>query len=102
MLRKLILDVLKPHEPNIAVFSEKISGVDGIEGVNVSLYEIDRDVENVKVTIRGELDFDKIENKIKDIGASIHSVDEASAGEKLVEEAETAHERGSVEETELK
>lgn len=93
MLRKLVLDVLKPHEPNLASFSEDLSNVDGIEGVNVSLYEIDREVENVKVTVLGRLDFSEIERKIEDLGASVHSVDEASAGEKLVEEAETVHER---------
>lgn len=93
MLRKLVLDVLKPHEPNLASFSEDLSNVDGIEGVNVSLYEIDQEVENVKVTVLGRLDFSEIERKIEDLGASVHSVDEASAGEKLVEEAETVHER---------
>lgn len=93
MLKKLVLDVLKPHEPDIAAFSEELSQVDGIEGVNMSLYEIDREVENVKITIRGDLSFEEIERKIEDLGASVHSVDEASAGEKLVEEAETVHER---------
>lgn len=93
MIRKLVLDVLKPHEPNIAVFAEELTNVDGIEGVNISLYEIDKEVENVKVTLLGELNLETIENKIEDLGATVHSVDEASAGEKLVEEAETAIER---------
>ncbi len=93
MLRKIVLDVLKTHDPDIAVFSEKLSKVDGVEGVNVSLYEIDREVENVKVTVRGRLDFGTIEEVIENMGASVHSVDEASAGDELVEEAETAYER---------
>lgn len=93
MIRKVVLDVLKPHEPNMAKFSDKLAEVDGVKGVNISLYEIDREVENVKVTIKGNLDFDVIEEKLKELGGSLHSVDEASAGEILVEEAETTHER---------
>ncbi len=93
MLRKIVLDVLKAHDPDIADFSEKLSKVDGVEGVNVSLYEIDREVENVKVTVKGRLDFKVIEEEIEKMGASVHSVDESSAGEELVEEAETAYER---------
>lgn len=93
MLRKLVLDVLKPHDPDVATFSEELSEVEGIKGVNVSLYEVDREVENVKVTIRGKLDISKIEDKIEEVGGSVHSVDEASSGEELVEEAETVYER---------
>ncbi len=93
MIRKLVLDVLKPHEPDLAEFAKKLSEEKGIEGVNVSLYEIDREVENIKVTIRGKMDAKEIEKKIKELGGSVHSIDEASAGKKLVEEAETTYER---------
>ncbi|MFB6076158.1 MAG: DUF211 domain-containing protein [Candidatus Aenigmatarchaeota archaeon] len=93
MLKRLVLDVLKPYEPDIAVFSEKLSEIEGLEGINVSLLEIDSEVENVKVTMQGDLDYEKIKGKMKDLGASIHSVDEASSGELLVKEVETVHER---------
>ncbi|MFB6088400.1 MAG: DUF211 domain-containing protein [Candidatus Aenigmatarchaeota archaeon] len=93
MLKRLVLGVLKPYEPDIAVFSEKLSEIEGLEGINVSLLEIDREVENVKVTMQGNLDYDKIKSKMKDLGASIHSVDEASSGDIVVKEAETVHER---------
>jgi len=93
MLRKVVLDVLKPHDPNMVEFSEKLSKAKGVEGVNVSLYEIDREVENVKVTIRGKMKFKELEEKINELGGSIHSIDEVSAGKKLVEEEETTYER---------
>lgn len=93
MLKRLILDVLKPHEPNVAIFSEELSELEGVDGVTVSLLEIDKEVENVKVTIKGKLNFEKIKQKIRDLGASIHSVDEASSGEEIIKEAETLQER---------
>lgn len=86
MLKRIVLDVLKPEKPEITTFSEKLSDLEGVDGVNVSLYEIDKEVENVKVTLEGELEFDAVKDKINGLGASIHSVDEVSAGGKLIRE----------------
>lgn len=96
MLRKIVLDVLKPHKPNIAEFSENISEIDNVEGVNVSLYEIDREVENVKITIEGKLNYDKIHKKIRELGGSVHSVDVAASGEKIIDEIETLQDRSQM------
>lgn len=37
--------------------------------------------------------FKELEGKINELGGSIHSIDEVSAGKKLVEEEETTYER---------
>lgn len=88
MLRRLVLDVLKPHDPDIATFSEKLTDVEGVESVNVSLYEIDKDVENVMIIVEGELELGKVESGIEDLGASLHSIDGAAAGERIIRNAE--------------
>lgn len=88
-VRRLVIDVLKPHEPPIVEVTTDIAGLDGVEGVNASLMEIDEEVENLKLTVEGEIAYEKIKQKIDDIGASVHSVDEVAAGEKLVEKVET-------------
>lgn len=93
MVLKVVLDVLKPHDPNIASFSELLAELDGVEGVNVSLYEIDKEVENVKVTVKGDLDFRDLKRKVEGVGASVHSVDAASAGDEIIEEVEILEER---------
>lgn len=86
-LRLLVLDVLKPHEPSLLEFSERVATVDCVDGLTTSLIELDQEVENVKLTIEGEpLDYPAIETAIDDLGGSVHSVDQAAYGEYLVEE----------------
>lgn len=89
VIRRLVIDVLKPHEPPVVELTTDIAEVGGVEGVNASLMEIDEEVENLKLTVEGEIEFDEIKSEIEDKGASVHSVDEVAAGEKLVEKVET-------------
>ena len=93
-LRKIVLDVLKPHEPDITVLVKSIAALEGIEGVNISVYEIDQRVENVKVTIEGRFpDVTKIRKVILDSGGTIHSIDEVAAGKLVVREDATLQDR---------
>ncbi|KYH41271.1 MAG: hypothetical protein AYL31_004730 [Candidatus Bathyarchaeota archaeon B26-1] len=56
-----------------------------VEGVNISLVEIDQNTESVKVAIEGEnLDIKQIQEMMKDHGAVIHSIDEVAVGKKIV------------------
>lgn len=96
MIRRLVLDVLKPHNPNVVVLSEALSHLEGIEGVNVIIYEIDQQVENVKVVIAGKsIDFESVKKKLKEMGATIHSVDEVAAGTRIVEEVKTPQDKSA-------
>ena len=93
-LRRVVLDVLKPHDPDITVLSKSIADLDGMEGVNISVYEIDQRVENVKVTVEGKFpDIAAIKKVILDRGGTIHSIDEVVAGKVLVDEEATLHDR---------
>lgn len=90
----MVLDVLKPHHPSIVELSQKLSVLKGVAGVNLSLYEVDQQTENIKITIEGEnLDYEEIKESIDNLGAVIHSVDEIAAGKQLVEEVETLQDR---------
>ena len=76
MIKKVILDVLKPHIPTIVELSEKLLEIRGVEIVEVTHVEMDRDVEKIKLIITGEnLNFEKIKEIIDKLGASIHSID---------------------------
>lgn len=89
-LRRLVLDVLKPHEPSNVLLALKLSEVDGVDGVNVSLAEIDQTTETLKITVVGNnLDFEEIKSTIENLGAVIHSVDEIVAGKRIVESVKT-------------
>jgi len=90
MIRRLVLDVLKPHNPSVVELSEALSHLEGVEGVNVIIYEIDQQVENAKVIVAGSsIDFESIKKKLEEMGATIHSVDEVAAGKRIVEEVKT-------------
>lgn len=90
MIRRLVLDVLKPHKPSVIELSENLSHLEGVEGVNAIIYEIDQQVENVKVILAGtNIDFEKIKKTLQEMGATIHSVDEVAAGKRIVEEVKT-------------
>jgi hypothetical protein len=50
--------------------------VSGVETVSVDLLEIDKKVENVKISVEGpDLDYDRINRVIENTGATIHSID---------------------------
>lgn len=89
-IRRIVLDVLKPHKPDILEIAKQLADLDGVDGVDISLIEMDQKVENVKVTCEGEsIDYEKVEDIVKVNGASIHSLDKISVGTNLIEEAVT-------------
>jgi hypothetical protein len=93
-IRRLVLDTLKPHDPSIIELAESLSDLDGVEAVNISIYEMDRKVENAKITIEGnDITFDSIRQIIADNGGAIHSIDEVAAGKIIIDDAETPQDR---------
>ena len=89
-LRRLVLDVLKPLDPSIVELVQKIAVLSGVEGVNITIYEIDRKVENAKITVEGnELNYCELSELIEANGGAIHSVDEVAAGEILIDDVST-------------
>jgi hypothetical protein len=90
MIRRLVLDVLKPHKPNVVEVSEALSHLEGVEGVNIIINEIDQQVENAKVIVAGiGISFDDVKKKLEELGATVHSIDEVAAGKRIVEEVRT-------------
>jgi hypothetical protein len=89
-IRRLVLDALKPMEPNIVELAKVISIKDGVSAVNISMVEIDLKVENVKITIEGDdINFEEIRDLIEDMGGSIHSIDEVVAGKMIIDDSAT-------------
>ncbi|MEE9411212.1 MAG: DUF211 domain-containing protein [Candidatus Heimdallarchaeota archaeon] len=85
-VRRLVLDVLKPHQPRIDVLAIAIGELDGVESVNIIRAETDSSTEGIIVTIvGGKLIFSEIEKTLRDYGSSIHSVDEVVAGERIID-----------------
>jgi len=93
-VKRIILDVLKPHAPSIIEVAEKLGGLEGISGVNISLEEVDAETDSIKITIEGNnINYEAVKNAITECGAVIHSIDGVSAGIKIVDEVNTPQDR---------
>jgi hypothetical protein len=67
-----------------------LAELEGVDGVNIAIYEIDRRVENAKITIEGNgLNYEEVADLIKENGGAIHSIDEVAAGKVLIEDVVT-------------
>ncbi|WP_277556149.1 DUF211 domain-containing protein [Halobaculum limi] len=82
VVRRIVVDVLKPHSPPLVEFTERISETEGVESTHARLIEFDREVQNIEVTVEGsDVDYDAVEETVEEIGASIHSIDEVVCGD---------------------
>lgn len=89
-IKRIVLDVLKPHDPGVIAFATAVSEATGVSGVNAALVETDREVETLKLTVEGEaIDHEAVTAAVEDLGGSVHSVDEVVCGDHLVEERPT-------------
>jgi hypothetical protein len=89
-IRRLVLDTLKPHEPSIIEMAAQLSELAGVLAVNISIYEMDRKVENAKITIEGEdLSYPRVLEIVEELGGAVHSIDEVVAGKTIIDDAVT-------------
>lgn len=84
-VRRIILDVLVPRDPDVLVYAARLSELEGVDGVNIAVIEQDDRTRTVEVAIEGEdIPFDAVSATIDQIGGSVHSVDQVSAGSRIV------------------
>ncbi|QGN07040.1 hypothetical protein Hrd1104_06850 [Halorhabdus sp. CBA1104] len=89
-IKRLVLDLLKPNDVENVTFARKLAGLEGVDGVNVSLLESDKEVQNLKITIEGQdIDETTVAETVEQLSGTIHSTDEVACGSRLVEESET-------------
>lgn len=85
-IRRIVLDVLKPHKPSLIEVSLRLSALKGVDGVNCTLTEVDQETESVTVTIEGpSIHYESVESTLRELGAAIHSIDVVASGKRLVE-----------------
>ncbi|MEM1655475.1 MAG: DUF211 domain-containing protein [Nitrososphaerota archaeon] len=76
-MSRLVLDVLKPHIPDLIEFCKSLSEVDGVRKVSAVVMEVDAETDTVKITVEGrEIDFEALKERVRGMGGAIHSVDE--------------------------
>lgn len=76
-VKRIVLDVLKPHQPNAVEFSQAIARVGGDYRVRLSVLEMDERTETLQIVVEGNaIDFEGVVSAISDQGGSLHSIDE--------------------------
>jgi hypothetical protein len=76
-VKHLVLDVLKPHEPNALEFARTIAACGPDYRVQLMVVEVDEKTETLQVSIEGEdVDLAQVQAVINELGGSLHSIDE--------------------------
>tara|TARA_B110001454_G_C12633739_1_gene398098 strand:+ start:60 stop:329 length:270 start_codon:yes stop_codon:yes gene_type:complete len=77
LVKRIVLDILKPHQPNALEFTQALAKVGNDYLVHLTVLEMDENTETVEVVITGNaINFDDIQSTISDMGGSLHSIDE--------------------------
>lgn len=76
-IRRLVLDVLKPHQPNALDFAAALADLGPDYKVKLTVVEVDEKTETIILAIEGRnILFEAINDTVERLGASIHSIDE--------------------------
>ncbi len=76
-VKRIMLDVLKPHQPNALEFSQNIAKVGNDYRVCLTVLEMDENTETLQLEVEGSaIDLEAIESAIASMGGSLHSVDQ--------------------------
>jgi len=76
-VKRIVLDVLKPHQPNALEFSQAIAKAGNDYRVCLTVLEMDENTETLQIEVEGSaIDFEAIQSTISDMGGSLHSIDE--------------------------
>lgn len=77
LVKRIVLDVLKPHQPNALEFAQGIAQLGADYHVQLEVVEVDEKTESTVITIEGNaLAMQQIEEAITTMGGSVHSIDE--------------------------
>lgn len=77
VVKRVVLDVLKPHQPNILDFASEIAQCHGGCHITMTVLEIDEKTETTVVTVESDdVPYAAIVETIESLGASVHSIDE--------------------------
>src|SRR3989475_10673881 len=91
-IKRIVLDVLKPHKPSLVEMSVRLSSLKGVDGVTCTLGEVDHETESVKVTIEGPaINYPSVEDALRAIGTVIHSDDLVAYAKRAVADVLTVH-----------
>ena len=75
-VRRLVLDVLKPHQPSVLELGRALARQDRMNA-KLTVREIDDKTETLRIEVTGaNVNFEELRDAIEEFGASLHSIDE--------------------------
>ena len=75
-IRRLVLDVLKPHHPSVLELGRLLADQGELQA-KLTVTEMDDKTETLQIEITGaDIDFERVREAIDGFGASLHSIDE--------------------------
>lgn len=75
-VKRIVLDVLKPHHPNALDLASAIAALSPSYRVGVRITAVDEKTESAQVTIDGDaVQFEAVTQVIGSMGATVHSID---------------------------
>ena len=84
-IKIVVLDVLKPHKPDIVEFGQTICADKTVASANITVYAMDEKTESLKIILEGtNINFEAVKTLIEEHGAVIHSVDKVVVGKKEI------------------
>lgn len=76
-IKRLVLDVLKPHQPNALEFATNLVDKGGVAHAHVLVEGVDAKTESLNVIIEGrDVVFPEVLKAIEDMGGALQSIDE--------------------------
>lgn len=76
-VKRIMLDVLKPHQPNSLEFAQTIAKVGNDYRVCLTVLEMDEKTETLQLEVEASaVDFEAIKAAITSMGGSLHSIDQ--------------------------
>lgn len=79
-VKRIVLDVLKPHNPSALEFAQVIAETGADYQVRLTVLEMDENTETLQIEVVGEaIDFEGVQAAINNMGGSLHSIDEVEA-----------------------
>ncbi|GAB4357882.1 MAG: DUF211 domain-containing protein [Methylohalobius crimeensis] len=77
VVTRLVLDVLKPHQPNALEFVQSVLMLDSLDRVKLMVEEMDEKTESVILLVEGvDIQYQELVDVIASMGGSVHSLDE--------------------------
>jgi len=76
-VKKLVLDILKPHTPDAISFARAIASSGAGYSVRLLVLEMDENTETIQLEIcADDIDFEAVQRVLLELGGSLHSIDE--------------------------